>query len=47
MVEHYTVSALKAMYRELDAEDLVSVTPENIAEWALEEAAAAGEEWRD
>lgn len=38
MVERYTVAALKAMHRELDAEDLASVTPENIAEWALEEA---------
>lgn len=47
MVERYTVAALKAMHRELDAEDLASVTPENIAELALEEAAAAGEEWRD
>ena len=47
MVERYAVAALKAMHRELDAEDLASVAPENIAEWALEEAAAAGEEWRD
>ena len=47
MVERYTVAALKAMHRELDAEDLASVTTENIAEWALEEAAAAGEEWKD
>ena len=46
MVERYTVAALKAMHRELDAEDLASVTPENIAEWALEEAAAAGEDLR-
>ena len=47
IIEMYTVAALKAMHRELDAEDLASVTTENIAEWALEEAAAAGEEWKD
>ena len=47
MAARYTVAALKQMHRELDAEDLASVTTENIAEWALEETAAAGEEWKD
>ena len=47
IIEMYTVAALKAMHRELDAEDLASVTTEDIAEWALEEASAAGEEWKD
>ena len=44
MVERYTVAALKALP---DAEDLASVTPEDIEVWALEIAAENGEEWRD
>ena len=47
MVARYTVAALKAMHRELDAEDLASVTQEDIEAWALEIAAENGEEWKD
>ena len=39
MVARYTVAALKDMHRELDAEELASVTPEDIEAWALEIAA--------
>ena len=39
MVARYTVAALKDMHRELDAEDLASVTQEDIEAWALEIAA--------
>ena len=41
------MAALKAMHRELDAEDLASTTQEDIEVWALEIAAENGEEWRD
>ena len=47
MVARYTVAALKALHRELDAEDLASVTQEDIEAWALEIAAENGEEWKD
>lgn len=47
VVKQYTVAALKAMHRELDAEDLASVTPEDVEAWALEIAAENGEEWRE
>ena len=47
VVRRYTVAALKALHRELDAEDLVSITQEDIEVWALEIAAENGEEWRD
>ena len=47
IVGQYTVAALKAMHRELDAENLASVTQEDIKVWALEIAAENGEEWRD
>ena len=47
VVRSYTVAALKALHRELDAEDLASVTPEDIEVWALEIAAENGEEWKD
>ena len=47
VVRRYTVAALKALYRELDVEDLVSITQEDIEVWALEIAAENGEEWRD
>ena len=47
VVTQYTVAALKALHRELDAEDLASVTQEDIEAWALEIAAENGEEWID
>ena len=47
MVARYTVAALKALHRELDAEDLASVTQEDIEAWSLEIAAENGEEWKD
>ena len=47
VVKQYTVAALKALHRELDVEDLVSITQEDIEVWALEIAAENGEEWRD
>ena len=47
IVGQYTVAALKALHRELDAEKLASVTQEDIKVWALEIAAENGEEWRD
>ena len=47
IVGQYTVAALKALHRELDAEKLASVTPEDIEVWTLEIAAENGEEWRD
>ena len=47
VVKQYTVAALKALHRELDAENLASVTQEDIEVWALEIAAENGEEWRD
>ena len=47
VVRRYTVAALKALHRELDVEDLVSITQEDIEVWALEIAAENGEEWRD
>ena len=47
IVGQYTVAALKALHRELDAEDLASITPEDVEVWALEIAAENGEEWRD
>ena len=47
VVRRYTVAALKAPHRELDAEDLASITPEDVEVWALEIAAKNGEEWRD
>ena len=47
IVGQYTVAALKALHRELDAENLASVTQEYIKVWALEIAAENGEEWRD
>ena len=42
VVRRYTVAALKALHRELDAEELASVTPEDIEVWALEIAAENG-----
>ena len=47
VVKQYTVAALKALHRELDAENLASVTQEDIEVWALEIAAENGEEWKD
>ena len=47
VVKQYTVAALKALHRESDAENLASVTQEDIKVWALEIAAENGEEWRD
>ncbi len=47
IVGQYTVAALKVMHRELDVEDLASITPEYIKVWALEIAAENGKEWRD
>ena len=47
MVDRYKLAALIALHCELDAEDLASVTPEDIEVWALEIAAENGEEWRD
>ena len=47
IVGQYTVAALKALHRELDAENLASVTQEDIEVWALEIAAKNGEEWKD
>ena len=47
VVKQYTVAALKALHRELDAENLASVMQEDIKVWALEIAAENGEEWRD
>ena len=47
VVKQYTVAALKALHRELDAEKLASVTPEDIEVRTLEIAAENGEEWRD
>ena len=47
MADKYTVAALKALHRELDAEDLASVTPEDIEAWALEIAAENGERWKE
>ena len=47
VVKQYTVAALKALHRELDAENLASVTQEDIKVWALKIAAENGEEWRD
>ena len=47
VVKQYTVAALKALHRELDAENLASVTQEDIKVWALEIAAENGEEWKD
>ena len=47
VVKQYTVAALKALHRELDAENLASVTQEDIKVWVLEIAAENGEEWRD
>ena len=47
VVKQYTVAALKALHRELDAGNLTSITPEDIKVWALEIAAENGEEWRD
>ncbi len=47
VVRRYTVAALKALHRELDAENLASVTQEDIEVWALEIAAENGEEWKD
>ena len=44
MVERYTVAALKDLHRELDAEELASVTPEDIEVWTLEIAAENSEE---
>ena len=38
----YTVAAMKDMHRELDAEELASVTPEDIEVWALAIAAENG-----
>ena len=46
IIEKYIVAALKALHRELDAEDLASVTQEDIEAWALEIAAENGEGWR-
>ena len=42
MVARYTVAALKDLHRELDAEEVASVTPEDIEVWALEIAAENG-----
>ena len=36
--------AIKALHRELDTEDLASITPEDIEVWALEIAAENSEE---
>lgn len=47
IVGQYTVAALKATHRELDADDLAHITLEDIEVWALEIAAENGEEWRD
>ncbi len=47
IVGQYTVAALKALHRELDAENLASVTQEDIKVWALEIAAENGEKWKD
>ena len=47
VVRRYTVAALKALHRELDAENLASVMQEDIEVWALEIAAENGEEWKD
>ena len=44
IVGQYTVAALKALHRELDAEKLASVTPEDIEVWTLETAAENSEE---
>ena len=44
VVKQYTVAALKALHRELDAEKLASVTPEDIEVWTLEIAAENSEE---
>ena len=44
VVRRYTVAALKALHRELDAEKLASVTPEDIEVWTLEIAAENSEE---
>ena len=44
IVWQYTVAALKALHRELDAEKLASVTPEDIEVWTLEIAAENSEE---
>lgn len=44
IVRQYTVAALKALHRELDAENLASVTPEDIEVWTLEIAAENSEE---
>ena len=46
IVGQYTVAALKALHRELDAENLANATQEDIEVWALEIAAENGEEWR-
>ena len=44
VVKQYTVAALKALHRELDAEKLASVTPEDIEVRTLEIAAENSEE---
>ena len=44
VVKQYTVAALKALHRELDAEKLASVTPEDIEVWTLEITAENSEE---
>ena len=44
IVGQYTVAALKALNRQLDAEKLASVTPEDIEVWTLEIAAENSEE---
>ena len=44
IVGQYVVAALKALHRELDAEKLASVTPEDIEVWTLETAAENSEE---
>mgnify|MGYP003453724443 CR=1 FL=1 len=44
IVGHYTVAALKALHRELNAEKLANVTPEDIEVWTLEIAAENSEE---
>ena len=46
MADKYTAAALREMHRELSAEELASVTPEELAEWALNIAEANGEEWQ-
>ena len=46
MAARYTVAALKQMHSDLSAEELASVTPEELAEWALNIAEANGEEWQ-